>query len=77
MNFTLRVDCYAGYKGEQEPRSFSLGTHRVRVASIKDRWLSPDHRYFKIADEKDCLYIIRHDMTTLIWELVYYKHPDI
>ena len=76
MVIALKVDCYAGYRGEQEPRVLEMGGNTIVVESIQDRWLSPDHRYFKIVDREACVYIIRHDVNTQIWELVYYRHPD-
>ena len=76
MVIPITVTCYAGYRGEQEPRVLELGGKRVEVTSIQDRWLSPDHRYFKITGGDDCLYIVRHDSNTQIWELIYYQHPD-
>ena len=36
---TLRVECYAGHRGEEEPRAFYLGERRVTVAEVLDRWL--------------------------------------
>ena len=76
MGIPITVACYAGYRGEQEPRSLELGGHAIEVKLIRDRWISPDHRYFKIVDGDDCVYIIRHDMNARAWELVYYQHPD-
>ena len=77
MVIPIKVDCYAGYRGEQEPRAIEMGGNTVAVKLIRDRWLSPDHRYFKITDTDECLYIIRHDVNTHAWELVYYQHPDV
>ena len=71
------MTCYAGYRGEQEPRELEMGGNKIVVASILDRWLSPDHRYFKIMGSDECRYIIRHDEYTQLWELVYYRHPDV
>jgi len=76
MIIPIKVKCYAGYRGEEEPRALEMGPSAVEVRSILDRWLSPDHRYFKVADTDECIYIIRHDMNTQVWELVYYRHPD-
>jgi hypothetical protein len=76
MVISIKVTCYAGYRGEQEPQAFELGGNTVTVQSIQDRWLSPDYRYFKILDGDGCQYIIRHDENTQAWELVYYQHPD-
>ena len=69
----LQVECYAGYRGEQTPRSICFGTKRIEVKTILDQWLSPDHRYFKIMDEDGSLYIIRHDVISQKWELTFFK----
>ncbi|KPK18046.1 MAG: hypothetical protein AMJ67_12015 [Betaproteobacteria bacterium SG8_41] len=65
----LKVDCYAGYRGEQEPRAFALGERRLEVMSILDRWLAPDHRYFKVAASDGDTYVLRHDEESGEWTL--------
>lgn len=69
----IRVDCYAGYRGEETPRRLILGNRKIEVASIQDRWLAPDHRYFKITGDDGGLYIIRHDPFQDGWQLTCYK----
>ncbi|CAD7845012.1 MAG: hypothetical protein [Olavius algarvensis Delta 4 endosymbiont] len=76
MLIPIKVKCYAGYRGEEEPRALEMGASTVEIDAILDRWLSPDHRYFKVADTDECIYIIRHDLNAQAWELVYYRHPD-
>lgn len=70
----IRVECYAGYRGEESPRCFWLGQRKVDVLEIVDRWLAPEYRYFKIVGNDGDLYIIRHDVETWQWELTFYKH---
>jgi hypothetical protein len=65
----LHVECYAGYRGEQEPRAFALGERRLEVCSIIDRWLAPDHRYFKVAASDGDTYVLRHDEPSGEWTL--------
>ncbi|MBI2752120.1 MAG: hypothetical protein HYX46_01165 [Betaproteobacteria bacterium] len=65
----IAVECYAGYRGEQEPRAFTLGERRLQVNSILDRWLAPDHRYFKVAADDGNTYILRHDEVRDDWDL--------
>lgn len=65
----IRVACYAGYRGEEEPRRIWFDDRKVEVAEIVDRWLAPDHRYFKILGDDGCTYIIRHDPSGERWEL--------
>ena len=68
----IRVNCYAGYRGEETPRLIVMGDQRIAVASIQDRWIAPDHRYFKLVGKDGGLYIIRHDPNRDIWELTFY-----
>ncbi|MCU0585109.1 MAG: hypothetical protein MUC46_03430 [Desulfobacterales bacterium] len=66
------VECYAGYRGEETPRTIRFGERRVVAVEVLDRWLAPDHRYFKIRGDDGGLYIIRHDVVSLEWELTFY-----
>ena len=65
----IRVSCYAGYRGEETPRRFFLKDREVEVAEVLDRWLAPEHRYFKVRGDDQALYIIRHDTGADTWEL--------
>jgi hypothetical protein len=65
----VRVECHAGYRGEEAPRRFFLGARRVEVVEVIDRWLAPDQRYFKVRGDDGATYILRHDPDALRWEL--------
>ncbi len=65
----IRVDCHAGYRGEETPRRFIVGEQWVEVVEIVDRWLEPDHRYFRVKGNDRNTYVIRHDTSTDTWEL--------
>lgn len=67
--FAIDVECYAGYRGEQTPRAFTLGDRRIVAEQILDQWLAPDHRYFKLQGDDGYVYIVRHDVVTGRWEL--------
>ena len=64
------VQCYAGYRGEQEPEVIIDGDRRLTVMTVIDRWLAPDHRYFKVACDDGLTYILRHDNVALVWEII-------
>lgn len=49
---------------------------KIAVKEIIDRWLAPDHRYFKIIGDDDAVYIIRQDFETFNWELTFYQAAD-
>lgn len=68
----LRVECYAGYRGEQTPRRFTLGNRRVEISEVLDRWLAPDHRYFKVRGGDGACYVLRHAVEDGSWELVFF-----
>ena len=65
----IRVECYAGYRNEADPRAFWLGERRLEVAELVDRWLSPEHRYFKVRASDGDFYILHHDEVRGGWEL--------
>jgi len=45
---SLKVECYAGYRADEAPRRFFLGSRAVAVSEIIDRWLDPAASYFKL-----------------------------
>jgi hypothetical protein len=65
----ISVECYAGYRGDQEPRAFQLGDSRFDVIELLDRWLDPAHRYFKVKVTDGRVFILRHDAASSDWEL--------
>jgi hypothetical protein len=66
---TLRVECYAGHRNEEAPRRFFLGKRVVEVTETVDRWLGPEHRYFKVRGDDGGVYILRHDVAQDFWEM--------
>jgi hypothetical protein len=69
----IEVDCYAGHRGEETPRSIRFRGRTVAAVEVIDRWLAPDHRYFKLRGDDGAIYIIRHDLASLEWELAFYN----
>jgi hypothetical protein len=65
----IRVESYAGYRGEQEPRAFWLGERRLDVLEIVDRWMEPQRRWYKVRAEDGHTYILRHDEQAGEWDL--------
>jgi hypothetical protein len=65
----IQVECYAGYRDAEEPRSFKLGERRIEVVEIVDRWFAPDHRYFKVKSDDGREFVLRHDDVSGDWEL--------
>jgi hypothetical protein len=69
---SVRVECYAGYRGEETPRRFFLNSRKIEVSEIVDRWLAPDHRYFKLRGDDGDLYILRHSFPEGQWQLTFH-----
>lgn len=69
----IRVECYSGYRGEESPRRFHMGERCVEIVEALDRWLAPDHRYFKVRGDDGSIYILRHDASTSTWELTVFE----
>ena len=65
----LKVDCYAGYRGEETPRRFEIDGRRVEVVEVIDRWSGPNHRYFKVRGDDGAFYLLRRDDQADRWEL--------
>jgi hypothetical protein len=65
----IRVECYAGYRADENPRRFFIGKREVNVTEIIDRWLEPTYGYFKVRGEDGGIYILRHDLNNETWEM--------
>ena len=65
----LKVDCYAGYRGEETPRHLEIDGRLVEVVEVIDRWFGTDHRYFKVRGDDGAEYLLRHDEPADRWEL--------
>ena len=65
----VRVECYAGYRGEEAPVRFYLGERCIQVREVLDRWLDPSHRYFKLRGDDDGIYILRYATGEDLWDM--------
>jgi hypothetical protein len=72
----IEVDCYAGYRGEQTPRTLRLDDRCIEVDQVVDQWLAPGHRYFKVRGDDGHIYIIRHDGQSGEWELTLFQRSE-
>jgi hypothetical protein len=70
---TVGVECYAGHRGEQTPRTLILGDRRIAVAEVVDAWLAHDYRYFTLRGIDGETYLVRHDERSSAWELTMFR----
>jgi hypothetical protein len=69
----VEVECYAGYRADETPRALRMGARRILVVEVVDRWLGPDHRYFKLRGDDGATYIVRHDTERDDWQLTVFE----
>jgi len=69
----MKVECYAGYRGEETPRRFYLGKRCVEVMEVLDRWIDPAHRYFKLRGDDSGIYILRYSTSDDTWEMTLFN----
>ena len=68
----VEVCCYAGHRGEQTPRTLRFGAREVAVERVIDQWIGSEQRYFKVIGADQAIYILRHDTSTHLWEVILY-----
>lgn len=66
----VTVEAYAGYKGEETPRAFTLEGVRLLVSEIVARWYTETHSYFRVCASDQHRYVLRYDLENMSWELV-------
>ena len=71
----VRVECYAGYKGDEHPGKLQLGEQMVDVAEIEDRWYSPGATYFRVLLTTGERYVLRREDTQDLWTLQAFRSP--
>ena len=69
----IEVACEAGHQGEATPQRLALDHRTVTVIAVIDRWLAPEHRYFKVKGEDGAIYILRHDVPADGWQLILFE----
>ena len=63
----FRIECYAGYRGDESPTAVIVGGQRYPVAGILQQWQEPGRRCFKLrlVGGSECL--VCHDAATDSW----------
>jgi hypothetical protein len=65
----VRVECYAGYKGDERPLRVFFRGRLADVAEIEDRWYSPGFTYFRVLMSTGERYVLRHQEAQDLWTL--------
>lgn len=67
----IRVECHAGWKGDERPIRFHLGDRLLVVEELLDQWYGPEDTFFKVRADDHNLYILRrnHSESEATWTL--------
>ena len=71
MPCPIKVDCQPGHGGKPTPHALHFGRASVAVKDLLDSRDGWDHQYFKLLGEDGATYIVRHDMSSGLWELTF------
>jgi hypothetical protein len=70
---TLEVTAYAGYRGEEVPRAFSLHNKRIEVIGIAEAWIEEGtgnrarKRFFKVQGSDGCTHKFYYNEQVMAW----------
>jgi hypothetical protein len=65
----VRVECYAGYRGDETPRRFHLGGRTIEISEVLSRWKEPEALFFRIRSDEGRIYVLRRDEHAGRWEI--------
>ena len=65
----VRVECHAGYRGDETPRRFYLEGQTIEVAGILGRWKEPGVLLFRVQSLQGRIYVLRRDEHADRWDV--------
>lgn len=65
----ISVRCNFDSRGKESPCVFHLGSRRLPVVEILDRWDDSGRRYFEVSVEDGRRFVLRQEPATHAWEL--------
>jgi hypothetical protein len=71
----LRVECYAGYKGDERPVKLQIDEQMVEITEIEDRWYSPGATFFRVLLANGERYVLRREDAQDTWTLEAFRSP--
>jgi hypothetical protein len=72
----VRVECYAGHKGDERPVRVEIGRQMTEVSAVEDRWYSPGATYFRVLLVTGERYVLRRDDAQDVWALEAFRAPQ-
>jgi len=72
----VRVECYAGYKGDERPMRLHFDGGSLEVVTVEDRWYSPGFTFFRVVVDGGDHYVLRHEDAQDVWCLSAYRAAE-
>ena len=72
----IKVECYAGYKGNERPVRFFLKDRVLEVMEVEDQWYGPSTRYFRVRANDGDTYVLSYKEDNDSWSLTAYRKTD-
>lgn len=69
QTLSIQVEQDLSQGSEEIPKIMFLGSRKISVDDIIDRWINDDHRYYKIRGSDGGIYILCYDVPEEIWHL--------
>jgi len=66
----MRVECYAGYRGDERPVALWIGPQRIVVQTLLETWLTEVGACFHFLGQDGLTYVLRRDDRHDRWELI-------
>lgn len=77
MKESVRVECYAGYKADEEPKSIYWKDKKYEIKEIPDRWYQgnvnpewPAANYYKVLTMTHEIFILKQEVEQDEWYLM-------
>ncbi len=72
----VRVECYSGFKADERPLRYQLGSRWLEVKEVMDHWYDPDATYFRVRADDGNVYILRHSERDDVWTLESFRREE-
>lgn len=65
----IRVECLSGYKLNERPIKFWIGSDVFFIESIQEQWYGPEAAYFRVHADDGNSYVLSYNNTDDEWTL--------
>ncbi len=69
MPIPARVECYSGYRIDEQPVRFETGGEVLCVVDIIGAWRTPEARFFRVRASDGRVHLLRQSETSGEWTI--------